>query len=338
MLVVYGHAARGAQAAGLYPDEHQFEVVDSIIYSFHMPLFFFLSGLFFVGSVRKRGTIGFIANKLDTLFYPYVIWTLMQGSIEILLNRWTNNHATVADVAQFLWYPRAQLWFLYALLVVSILAALLLKNAKRSVSGWLVLVAAAAFLAREHNLGVPAVNYVLTYFGFFLMGAYFQASKLAEQLYARRRALLVPCALAFVLAQVTFHFVFGLNYETGGVSALVLAVLSIATVVVVCMVLAERRRPVLVLVGSASLVIYLFHILITGGSRIVLARFLHLANLPVILATGTVLGVLIPLAIFVRSEKLGLQFLFTAPPALSLEALVQRRMSQTGQSASRDVA
>jgi len=47
VLVVYGHSARGAQAAGLFANEHLFAVVDSIIYSFHMPLFFFLSGLFF---------------------------------------------------------------------------------------------------------------------------------------------------------------------------------------------------------------------------------------------------------------------------------------------------
>ena len=47
ILVVYGHVARGVFNAGLPMDEGEFVLVDSIIYSFHMPLFFFLSGLFF---------------------------------------------------------------------------------------------------------------------------------------------------------------------------------------------------------------------------------------------------------------------------------------------------
>ena len=47
ILVVYGHVARGVFNAGLPMDEARFVLVDSIIYSFHMPLFFFLSGLFF---------------------------------------------------------------------------------------------------------------------------------------------------------------------------------------------------------------------------------------------------------------------------------------------------
>ena len=39
ILVVYGHVARGVFNAGLPMDEARFVLVDSIIYSFHMPLF-----------------------------------------------------------------------------------------------------------------------------------------------------------------------------------------------------------------------------------------------------------------------------------------------------------
>ena len=47
ILVVYGHVARGVFNAGLPMDEDNYLLIDSIIYSFHMPLFFFLSGLYF---------------------------------------------------------------------------------------------------------------------------------------------------------------------------------------------------------------------------------------------------------------------------------------------------
>jgi fucose 4-O-acetylase-like acetyltransferase len=178
ILVVYGHVARGAEGAGLYLNEGQFRIVDSIIYSFHMPLFFFLSGLFFHRSLQKRGNAGFITNKIDTLLYPYLVWSVLQGSIEILLNNWTNNHATLTDVAEFLWNPRAQLWFLYALLVVSIFAVGMSAAAPRRFSGIVVLLACAAYLIKDHNLWIPPITYILTYYCFFVMGSYFETSSL----------------------------------------------------------------------------------------------------------------------------------------------------------------
>jgi len=41
ILVVYGHVARGVVNAGLPMDKYWFELVDSVIDPFHMPLFFF---------------------------------------------------------------------------------------------------------------------------------------------------------------------------------------------------------------------------------------------------------------------------------------------------------
>ena len=40
VLVVYGHVARGLHNAGLLVDEGLFTLVDSVVYSFHMPLVF----------------------------------------------------------------------------------------------------------------------------------------------------------------------------------------------------------------------------------------------------------------------------------------------------------
>src|SRR5690554_6514824 len=95
ILVVYGHVARGVFNAGLPMDEELFVLVDSIIYSFHMPLFFFLSGLFFYDSLMKRGTGGLIVNKVDTIVYPFIVWSLLQGFFEVALSNYTNGQVTV---------------------------------------------------------------------------------------------------------------------------------------------------------------------------------------------------------------------------------------------------
>lgn len=53
ILVVYGHVARGLDSAGM--TFALFKSVDSIIYSFHMPLFFVLSGFFFLRVLEGVG-------------------------------------------------------------------------------------------------------------------------------------------------------------------------------------------------------------------------------------------------------------------------------------------
>jgi len=127
ILVVYGHVARGLVNAGLPMDKHWFELVDSVIYTFHMPLFFFLSGLFFYDSLVKRGTTGMIVNKIDTIIYPYIIWSLLQGFTEVSLSHYTIGHVTPGQVLSFAWQPRAQFWFLFALFQISVVCSFIYK-------------------------------------------------------------------------------------------------------------------------------------------------------------------------------------------------------------------
>ena len=87
-----------------------------------MPLFFFLSGLFFCKSLNKYGGKGLIFTKLDTIIYPYIIWSLLQGSIEVTLSNFTNGNVSWGYVFKLLWAPRAHFWFLYALFFVFLAA------------------------------------------------------------------------------------------------------------------------------------------------------------------------------------------------------------------------
>ncbi|WP_202793322.1 acyltransferase family protein, partial [Escherichia coli] len=81
VLVVYEHISRGLYNSGIISDTKWFHFIDSLIYSFHMPLFFFLSGLFLMKSLQVRGLPYFIFNKIDTILYPYLIW-----SVSLFLN------------------------------------------------------------------------------------------------------------------------------------------------------------------------------------------------------------------------------------------------------------
>src|SRR6267378_7264941 len=86
LLVVYGHTAQGMVHRGWWPGPGA-SYSRTFIYSFHMPAFFFVAGLFVLGSARKRGGKGFALEKLKTILYPYVLFAIIGVALEPLIGR-----------------------------------------------------------------------------------------------------------------------------------------------------------------------------------------------------------------------------------------------------------
>jgi fucose 4-O-acetylase-like acetyltransferase len=312
ILVVYGHTARGLAHAGIPVNQSLYRAIDNAIYSFHMPLFFLLAGIFFLDSLEKRGVRGLILNKAEVLLYPYVLWSLLQGVIELLLNRWTNGHIGFQEILSLLWAPRAHFWFLYALFLFSVLGALIFQAARPRVYYLVLIAAALPIVCGLSYPRIPAASYVGSDFFFFALGIWFRELK---QMYIRRcRHLLIPSTAGFVLAQY-LRLQQENPYMITGLETLAIAVLSINFVVVVCMCLevAAGRINALSALGAASMAIYLAHILAGSGVRIVLVKLLGVQSYPVNVVLGCAFGVLGPLLLFRLAPRLGLSFLYSLP-------------------------
>ncbi len=78
ILVVLGHVLSGLTRAGQFPDGPLATWTEYALYTFHMPLFFFLTGLNAPHSLQ-RGPKSFLAAKGWTIAYPYMLWSLLQG-------------------------------------------------------------------------------------------------------------------------------------------------------------------------------------------------------------------------------------------------------------------
>lgn len=173
ILVVFGHVNRGLYSAGIQLSGSSYLLTDSILYSFHMPLFFFLSGLFFTQSLDKKGKTRFVISKIDTIVYPYVIWSLLQGMVEVLLSRYTNNPANLGDILSLFTHPRAQFWFLYALFMVFILATLLYrKETYRYLLPVLIVISAGLYVYQDSLTKAFHFDYITRFLIFFLLGVF----------------------------------------------------------------------------------------------------------------------------------------------------------------------
>ena len=71
LLVVYGHVVGGLDASGALAGDRLFGALREWIYLFHIPAFFFLSGLF-ARKACDRPLLEFLQNRARVLLYPYL--------------------------------------------------------------------------------------------------------------------------------------------------------------------------------------------------------------------------------------------------------------------------
>lgn len=325
LLVVYGHVVRGLINAGILTEHLSFHLlVDSLIYSFHMPLFFFLSGLFFSRSLQSRGPTGLVLNKVDTVFYPFVLWSLLQGTIEVLLARYTNGgDLGMAQVLSLLWSPRAQFWFLWALFMSFALCALLIRRERYAVPA--LLGAAVLYWLAGRGLPLAAFHFVAENLVFLIAGILFARARGAAE--ANAGVLAFGSSLAFVALAYWFHIRLGLRYESRGWMTLAMAFAGILASVSLCMLLARRSIGWLLALGALSMPIYLMHILAGSGVRVLLASFLEIRVAWVHVVIGCTMAVLAPVLAARIIEVLNLRWLYEAPAAVSVERWRRRRLS-----------
>lgn len=316
LLVVYGHVARGLMNGGVTMDRTWFTTVDSAIYAFHMPLFFLLSGWFFLGSMTRRGPRDYLATRVATVLYPYVLWSLLQGGIELLMSRYTSNPLQLSAVLALGWAPRAQFWFLYALFLISVIALLMCWRHPRAGVAALTVTGALLLAVQQRDWPMPAAL-VASHLMYFAIGAWLGSRALNPSTVSRLAiagVLIGACALAALMSQppvaVAWPKLLKLAGATLGVSAAAWLAIQLAT--------STRTRPVgatLAALGRASMAIFLAHILVASGVRIVLIKGLGLTSPPIHLIAGLVLGTLLPWALWRAVQGRAGMALFELPKA-----------------------
>lgn len=128
VLVVLGHVIGNAQAASTISG-HTWEIIHDIIYSFHMPLFFFMSGCvnYKKSIFSYRDCIRTYGIRFASLLIPYVIFSTLYLALKVF----TEKSGAVLHPVSFIqildiWKePIGLYWFLYSLMAFTIIDCLL---------------------------------------------------------------------------------------------------------------------------------------------------------------------------------------------------------------------
>lgn len=255
---------------------------DLWLYTFHMPLFMLLAGINVPASLAK-GTGAFLRSKLETILYPYVLWSIVQGSMLVMLSHLTNSHARWDMLLQIGLQPISPFWFLYALFVFMVLVALVRWKTV------LIATAALGLIASGFIEGESLVHQLCYQFGFFLIG-------LLGSEYIRSVEL--PRYMGFVFLGAWLASV-QIVPPDGAVPylspiALPAALAGMASVLAFSQLPRGRLLEGLACLGRASMAIYVMHVLATAGTRIGVTR-LHLPVSALALwLICTFAGVLVP--------------------------------------------
>jgi len=142
LLVIFGHVWRNAyEDYALSPKI--FGVVFDAIYLFHMPVFFFVSGIFLTRSLTSITIRDFLSSRFVNLIFPVIVWAITYQILRTILGQPT----TARDFLIAPFRPDDMFWFIWALLLCQAVGAILLRLKRRWVIGLAAIVSAIMTIA-----------------------------------------------------------------------------------------------------------------------------------------------------------------------------------------------
>jgi uncharacterized membrane protein YcfT len=293
VLVVLAHVQMGLVLQGLISPHSGMKTLLYVVYTFHMPLFFFLAGLFAPKSI-DAGQTRFWRNKAQYLVWPYLFWAVAESMLQSAFGSSYANAAGGMPTLSLLWAPPMQFWFLYALFFCHLTYATIRRLGFRALFGISVLAFATVYFADLPDI-VRASARGLLYYALGVSFAGFPA----------RWSPRLPAAVGLVtLFGAAAAACFALGIPEG--AAIPSAVVGIAATVAVAGVL---RGPVAALIsrlGALSMSIYVMHVVASAAMRVALERGLGTRNFMLHLLVGTVAGIFLPLVAHYSARPLGL--------------------------------
>ena len=296
VLVVFGHTLRGLFTSGIVPQNEFWSAVDATVYLFHMPLFFYISGLFVQQSLGQSDYASFVKRSFILLVPPLVIWSYMQFSLQYLAGSYSNAQPGIDSLVTAPFPPRQQFWFLGSLFMMMVVTAAILKSGAREKLLWAligILFTVQVILwddAVVYMVGKPWAHLLystLFFWPFFLLGIAYGTTALGSAK--------MPTALAlslFILSLAIYQYIESLRAALSIVC--VLCIYKIALNLQDSAFADSRLSRIIVFVGMNSMMIYLAHIIFAAGFRVVLSK-VGIDDGPSHLVGGVVAGMIGPL-------------------------------------------
>lgn len=204
LLVILGHVLSGYLDADTFPEAYySFYELRTWIYSFHMPLFFIISGYTFTlayyrdGKLRKEGFF----RQMVNLLWLYVLFSLLQWGIKQLVPELVNEVYTEETLKNMFREPLGNFWYIYVLFIFYGIGALV--RLPRWPGIWALLFGGISIACAQSHMDWTALTEyrILYHFSFFFLGTVLcrnRALLKSEKLLGLFSMFLSVCTLLYV--------------------------------------------------------------------------------------------------------------------------------------------
>jgi fucose 4-O-acetylase-like acetyltransferase len=320
ILVVYGHVMGGMASRGLVNLPFQ-RFTYALVYSFHMPAFFFVSGLLArLGPAAPAPALPLMRQRAAQILWPYLLWSGIAFVTLPFLSGFMVTAHKAFDLGAFVLdlLLGRDLWFLWTLFMLHWIGI-----ATRRVSrGPLLGCALVAYWPVAAGAFEPPVSLgrILLYLPSFLAGARWSAELL--DLLARRRAsrptgnILLAAALAGLLViSVATELGAGPSHHRGTwygppIDLAQAAAGTLLLVVAAELLAAGSAGRILEAVGVVSLAIFLLHPYVQGGARVLWTRLFGNEAVVSSVVVQTLLATAMPAIAYSVARRCGAGWLF----------------------------
>ena len=161
-LVVIGHLIQ------YNIDDFDNNYIYKIIYSFHMPLFMFISGYVSYHSIINKEFILDIKQKILYLIYPFILWGIIYQYF----------HLGAVDLVNIFLYPSFGFWFLWVLFWIYFFVKILLYTYNRNIYLFIffsLLLSYILFFGMIKEFDIGLIRYLSIY---FIMGVFISKYKI----------------------------------------------------------------------------------------------------------------------------------------------------------------
>jgi fucose 4-O-acetylase-like acetyltransferase len=337
ILVAYRHVYEGAKQSGINVDQYKMlEYANIFFYSFRMPLFFIVSGIFISLSVQKSGIKKYIGTRARTILYPYFIWGTLQLLLQMVFAKYANGQPDPKSFLHMFYLPRelAQFWYLYTLFSVSMLYLLskfILKiPAILNLVAGLLMFYLSALLYQDvlpKSFIIEALHHsflfdLFHYYIFFVIGDLAGKFLLSQRI--REMAsdgMNVMILLFFFLAAQTYFLWANLNNAAAKYMYvefyqpfvfIIIAIVGCSFMMfLTCWMDKRGIMPWLTVLGKYSLYIYVAHVIVFAAVRTFLTKAFGITDALIIVATGMFFGILVPVYMYRLADRFNMRWIFT---------------------------
>ena len=287
-----------------------FFFLGSTTYSFHMPLFFFISGL--LSNTNKEINLEkFYKGKLKRLLIPYLFINLIDFIPRTLFPKLVNSE--FGGLKEVLLYGTKISWFVYTLFIIfmifPILDKYILKKDRYYLFG--IVLIAINYLKIFENIEIFSLNKVVTYLLYFYLGYIikpFYKEKIKNGVGSKNLTFFI-ISIVFLSLSYRYHY---LNYF----NSVIFAILGTLFVLNISLRIKEDTSiyKFFNFLGINSLTFYLIEGFITVVYRVILLRVIPIEHSYLLVSVFFILRVLTAYIIikFIIAKSSILSFLLGA--------------------------